>query len=168
MRYKGMMALIPLGVVLVGGGAAAAFWPRSVEQPIAFSHQKHVGDMGLDCTICHLYAETGVRATIPNVHVCEMCHAAPLTDSPEEALLVEFIESREPIPWRKVYWTADHVFFSHRRHTAIAEIPCETCHGAVGGMSTPISTQLVEITMDRCVQCHRLESASTDCITCHR
>lgn len=157
-----------------GSGAAlvlavAIFIPShgSVTQPIRFNHSKHVEDLGLPCTTCHLYAETGTRATIPNLEVCKMCHSTPLTDSAEEARLVEYIQAGEPIPWRKVYWVPEHVYFSHRRHTSVAEIACETCHGAIGEMSSPVSSPAVKITMDRCISCHRGADASDDCISCH-
>lgn len=168
MRLFGITVVVCSTLLVAGAGAAALLGPGPVDQPIAFNHSKHVQDLGLDCTVCHLYARTGTRATIPNIQVCGMCHTSPLTESPEEAHLVEHIESQEPIPWRKVYWVPEHVYFSHRRHTSAGEIQCETCHGAIGELSTPVSRQLVEISMDGCVQCHRLQQVSTDCINCHR
>ena len=148
--------------------AAILLPPRgSATQPIRFNHSKHTKDLGLPCTTCHLYAETGARATIPNIEVCRMCHTTLLTESEEEARLVEYIQAGEPIPWRKVYWVPEHVHFSHRRHTSVAEIPCETCHGAIGERSSPVTRRLVNITMDGCVSCHRDAGASDDCISCH-
>ncbi|MDP2956482.1 MAG: cytochrome c3 family protein [Longimicrobiales bacterium] len=167
MRVGAAVAVGSAAVLVVAG----AFFLRSrgaVEQPIAFNHSKHVQDLGLVCTTCHLYAETGTRATIPNIEVCQMCHAQPLTESPEEAVLVEHIQSGQPIRWRKVYWVPDHVYFSHRRHTSVAKIACETCHGAMGEMVAPVSRPMVKITMDRCLNCHKSEGASSDCISCHR
>ena len=157
------------GATVLVLGAALFLGPlESVNQPLVFSHSKHTEDLGLPCTTCHLYAETGTRATIPNIEVCGMCHTAPLTDFPEEARLVEHIQAGEPIPWSKVYWIPDHVFFSHRRHTSVAEIGCETCHGDVGGRATPLTKRLVKISMDRCMDCHWATGASNDCISCHR
>ncbi len=154
--------------VLVVAGSVLLWSLGSVDQPIDFNHSKHVEDLGLGCTTCHLYALTGTRATIPNIEVCGMCHTVPLTESEEELLVVEQIQSGQPIPWRKIYWVPAHVYFSHRRHTSTAEIACETCHGAVGESSTPVSRPLVKIKMNLCVQCHRQSEASTDCISCHR
>jgi hypothetical protein len=155
-----VVALGVVGFVLVRGGSA--------RQPVAFSHRQHVEDASMLCTDCHLYAETGMRATIPNVDICAYCHSEPLTESPDEARVVEHIASGEPIPWQKVHVTPDHVFFSHRRHTAIAELECQTCHGSVEEMDEALTRPLVRITMDRCISCHEEDEASNDCILCHR
>jgi hypothetical protein len=168
MRIIGAAFATGSAAVLVVVGTFFLGSRGSVHQPIAFNHSKHVEGLGLPCTTCHLYAETGTRATIPNIEVCRMCHTAPLTESPEEALLVEYIQSGQPIPWRKVYWVPEHVYFSHRRHTSVAGIACETCHGAVGERGTPVTRPMVKITMDRCVECHQSAAASRDCISCHR
>ncbi|MFH1764259.1 MAG: cytochrome c3 family protein [Gemmatimonadota bacterium] len=168
MRAVGLAVAAGSAVVLVVAGSLLLRSRGSFNQPIAFNHSKHVEDMGLPCTTCHLYAETGTRATIPNIEVCRMCHTAPLTESPEEALLVEYIQSGQSIPWRKVYWVPEHVYFSHRRHTSVAEIACEICHGAIGQRVTPVTSPMVKITMDRCVECHQSVEASRDCISCHR
>jgi len=163
-------------VGLAAGGAAVlvlsavALIPSlgATRQPLAFNHNKHVEELGLPCTTCHLYAKTGIRATIPNIEVCRMCHAAPLTESEEEAHLVEHIQAEEAIPWRKIYRVPEHVFFSHRRHTAVAGVECETCHGDVGSLAAPFSQQMVKITMERCMGCHWEVEASNDCMSCHR
>jgi hypothetical protein len=159
---------VAAATALVLGAASLMSLRGSVDQPLAFSHTKHTEDLGLPCTTCHLYAETGMRATIPNIEVCRMCHTAPLTESEEEVRLVEFIEAGEPIPWSKVYWVEDHVYFSHRRHTSVAGIECETCHGEVKSMAVPVSKPAVKITMDRCMECHWTLGASNDCDSCHR
>ena len=168
MRVIGTTVAVGSAAALVVAGTFFVRSLGSVDQPIAFNHSKHVEDLGLPCTTCHLYAETGTRATIPNIEVCEMCHTAPLTESPEEALVVEHIQSGQPIPWRKVYRVPEHVYFSHRRHTSVAEIACDTCHGAIGERLTPVTRPMVKITMDRCVECHQSTAASRDCISCHR
>jgi hypothetical protein len=168
MRVVTAALLVGAAGLLTGASACFRGSQRPVHQPIAFNHSKHVQDLGLVCTTCHLYAETGPRATIPNIEVCEMCHAQPLTESPEEAVLIEHIQSGEPIRWLKVYRVPAHVYFSHRRHTSVAKIACETCHGAIGERVAPVSRPLVKITMNRCLDCHQSEGASSDCIACHR
>ena len=162
------LALVVL-VLLVGGAIAAGLAWRgpALEQPIAFNHELHVEEMGAECTDCHQHVLDGARATIPNIGVCADCHEEAQTDSPEEARLVEYIQAGEPIPWLKVYTVPDHVYFSHRRHAAIAEIACETCHGEVGQQSQPVTRPAVEMTMDHCMDCHEETGASNDCIWCH-
>lgn len=154
--------------VLIAATLLWAMAPRPVTQPIAFNHSLHVGDVGLDCTECHSYVLTGARATIPNVEECGMCHAEALTESEEEQRLVAFVESGEPIPWRKVYRVPDHVYFSHRRHAAIAGIECERCHGPMAERTLPVTRPAVRLTMDACIECHDQSGVTNDCITCHR
>ena len=140
---------------------------REVEQPIAFSHLLHIDAVGLECTDCHLFAETGVRATIPNLETCSSCHE-DASGSEDIDRLLALAEAGTPIPWQKVYWVPDHVYFSHRRHTAMAEIACDVCHGDAGTREQPFSRPLVALTMDQCMDCHYETGASNDCIACHR
>ena len=37
------------------------------DQPIAFPHTVHVGELGLDCTFCHRNVTKGAAATVPAV-----------------------------------------------------------------------------------------------------
>jgi hypothetical protein len=154
-------------VAVVATGALLAMNPRPARQPINFNHRLHVEDSGLECGDCHLHALTGVRATIPNVGVCLDCHDEVQTESPEEAKVVAYVQAGEPIPWRKVYLLPDHVYFSHRRHTTIAGLECEVCHGPVGERVDPVSRPFTPMTMDACMECHDASGASNDCIYCH-
>lgn len=156
-------------VVLAGIGVAVSTTPPEVVQPLAFNHALHIDDVGLECTDCHLYVTSGERTVVPNIQGCADCHFdEPITESEAEARLLEHIESEQPIPWRQIYWVPDHVYFSHRRHTATAEIPCETCHGPVAERTEPLTRRLAPIDMDTCMDCHYRTEASNDCIACHR
>lgn len=162
-------ALLAIGVVLVLVVVGVVFsMPRPIRQPLAFNHSLHINDVGAECTDCHLYVETTMHATIPNITVCADCHEEALTDSPQEAWLVEQIQSGTRIPWRKLYRLPDHVFFSHRRHTAVGEVECTTCHGDMSARTEPPGRPLVPLSMDRCITCHEKVGASNDCISCHR
>lgn len=44
------------------------------EQPIAFSHKQHAGDLGIGCVYCHFSAGQGPHAGIPPAKVCMNCH----------------------------------------------------------------------------------------------
>jgi len=44
------------------------------EQPLAFSHRLHSGDLSLPCLYCHSGAEKGARAGIPAASTCMNCH----------------------------------------------------------------------------------------------
>lgn len=162
------LGTVVLGLLVVGALVAGlARARRPLSQPIAFSHQLHVEEMGAECTDCHQHVLTGARATIPNIAVCADCHEEAQSESPEEAKLVEYIQAGEPIPWIKVYTVPDHVYFSHRRHAAIAAIECENCHGEVGQRTEPVVRPAVKMTMDHCMDCHEESGASNDCIWCH-
>lgn len=168
MRLLTIAVLVVLVLGLAATGALYLWIPPHVEQPLAFNHQLHVEESGMDCTDCHLYAESGARATIPNVTVCADCHSEVLTESEVEARLVEYVEAEQLIPWRKVYWVPAHVVFSHRRHTAVAGLECEACHGPIAAAVEPVSRPFQPISMDGCMECHYEQGASNDCIACHR
>ncbi len=65
-------------VILVWGfdlrttGDDAGYAP---EQPIAFSHRLHAGEMKIDCLYCHFGAESSRTAGMPTSNVCLNCHA---------------------------------------------------------------------------------------------
>ncbi|HPW56418.1 MAG: cytochrome c3 family protein [Thermoanaerobaculaceae bacterium] len=44
------------------------------EQPIAFSHRLHGGELAVPCLYCHFGAETSRHAGIPPANVCMNCH----------------------------------------------------------------------------------------------
>ena len=159
------VAMLALTALVTG---AAGIWGKSATQPIAFNHQKHVVELGMECTECHQHAVEGARATIPNSPVCAMCHEEPQTDSSQEARVVKYIQDGEQIPWQIVNWMPDHVYFSHRRHTAIAGIDCEVCHGPIREQSEPLRRPLRHLSMETCIDCHEASGASTDCVSCHK
>ena len=163
----GWVAVLVVAPIAVAG-VAFSLLPEPIAQPIVFSHHLHVEEVGAECVDCHRYARSGVRATIPNIQVCAGCHQEAQTESPEEAKLFEYIRDDRPIPWRKIYWVPDHVYFSHRRHTTTAGIECETCHGAIRERELPLDRPLVPIAMDECIRCHQETGAAYDCLLCHR
>ncbi|MDP6051460.1 MAG: cytochrome c3 family protein [Candidatus Latescibacteria bacterium] len=44
------------------------------EQPLAFSHRLHSGDLQIQCLYCHTGAEKSSRAGIPSANTCMNCH----------------------------------------------------------------------------------------------
>lgn len=44
------------------------------EQPIAFSHRVHSGDLKMDCLYCHSDADKSRHAGIPSSSICMNCH----------------------------------------------------------------------------------------------
>ncbi len=45
------------------------------EQPIAYSHRLHAGELQIDCQYCHSGARRSPLAGIPAVEVCMNCHS---------------------------------------------------------------------------------------------
>ena len=43
-------------------------------QPIAFPHNTHVSEAGIDCQFCHRTVSTDEAASIPAVAQCQFCH----------------------------------------------------------------------------------------------
>lgn len=44
------------------------------EQPIAFSHRLHAGELAINCQYCHFGAEQSRHAGIPATDICMNCH----------------------------------------------------------------------------------------------
>lgn len=44
------------------------------EQPIAYSHRLHAGELQIDCLFCHSAADDSQHAGIPSSDVCMKCH----------------------------------------------------------------------------------------------
>lgn len=139
-----------------------------VAQPIQFNHQKHVKDVGLECSTCHEYYTTSEHSGLPSLTTCEGCHSTAITKSTEEQRLLALIASEDRPAFRKLFRMPDHVHYSHRRHVVAGSVTCETCHGAIADTTAPPAVPLKRITMDTCVTCHTERGVSTDCTQCHR
>lgn len=140
-------------------------YEEAPEQPIAFSHKKHVGELKLECTTCHLYADRGKHATAPAVQICMSCHEGVATDKPEIQKLTKFWEDKQPIPWAQVHNVQDYVYFTHKRHIK-AGLDCANCHGEVATMDKIYRVNSLK--MGWCVDCHKSKEAPLDCYTCHK
>ena len=142
-------------------------------QPIAFPHTVHVQQLGLDCTFCHRNVTQGAAATIPAVGLCMTCHQTVGDDIPEVEKLRAVFAQGQSIDWIRVHRVPDHVHFVHEAHIRFfserdgvsAAAVCSTCHGDVGSMVKV--RQVRSLKMSDCVDCHRDNSAPTDCSTCH-
>jgi hypothetical protein len=141
------------------------------EQPVAYSHALHAGELQLDCQYCHFGASQSRHAGIPPAQVCMNCHTQAKKDSPEVKKVAEAVAENRPIRWVKVHRLPDHAFFSHQSHVAGGGLACQECHGPV---ETMVRVEQVEpMTMGWCLDCHRAKAprvaaATTDCAGCHR
>jgi len=122
------------------------------EQPVAFSHAQHAGQLGLSCLYCHTGVEESPVAKIPPTQTCMNCHQAIKTDSPKLALVKASWESGKPVPWVRVHKTPDFVFFNHSAHVTRG-VGCVSCHGPVNEM--PVIVHTKSLSMGWCLDCHR-------------
>jgi hypothetical protein len=127
-------------------------------QPVPYSHELHVGQLGMDCRYCHAFVERGPHAGVPPTQVCMNCHRQVQKDSPKLAAVRESWETGKPIPWIRVHKTPDFAYFDHSAHMGFGvgenrgAIGCETCHGRVDTMGTV--QQVMPLSMSWCVDCH--------------
>lgn len=165
------------------------------DQPIAFSHRLHAGELQISCVYCHAGAEKGRHAGIPATSVCMNCHKTvtasfgTMRDNPKaiseelQKLFVLYglddnrnrdLKKAKPIPWVRVHNLPDHASFDHRVHVH-AGVACQKCHGPIETMERV--RQVETLSMGWCVNCHRDANvhgvagkkvkASTDCAACH-
>lgn len=123
-----------------------------VEQPVQFSHERHVGGLGLDCRYCHSSVDQSSFADYPPTHTCMTCHSQIWAASPFLEPVRESFRTGEPIPWNRVHDLADFAYFNHAVHVAQG-VGCETCHGRVDLM--PLLWKTETLYMDWCLDCHR-------------
>ena len=151
-------------------------------QPIPFSHKHHAGLWKIDCQYCHSGTDRSRAAGVPSVDLCMGCHAqfpAGYDELSGIQTLKRHFEEGKSIQWVQIHRLPEHVKFQHQAHVRRSDlgIQCQTCHGPVETMEkvvmTPdtkwwpwgLPTQKLE--MGWCVQCHRDNGASQDCLTCH-
>ncbi|REJ88179.1 MAG: cytochrome C [Planctomycetota bacterium] len=142
----------------VGVGAAIVRSPYATEvgvvrvQPVPFSHQHHVGDVGIDCRYCHRSVETEAFAGLPSTDVCMDCHSVLWADSPMLEPVRESYRTGEPLAWNRVHDLPDYAYFNHAIHVRQG-VACETCHGRVDEM--PLMYREETLHMQWCLECHR-------------
>jgi len=140
------------------------------DQPIKFSHVTHVQKNKMECQYCHWSVSKASFAAIPEVDTCMGCHGQMVpgsTDEQKEEInkIKEHYENEEPIAWEKVHVMPDHVRFNHKRHVK-AGVSCHECHGMVPKMEKV--ERVSSMKMGWCIDCHRVQGTSIDCLVCHK
>jgi hypothetical protein len=122
------------------------------QQPVQFSHERHVAGNGLDCRYCHTSVETSSFAGIPSTQTCMNCHSQIWSQSPFLEPVRASFRDGTPMRWVRVHNLPDFVYFAHSIHVSKG-VGCDTCHGRVDRM--PLIWQEASLQMDWCLDCHR-------------
>jgi formate-dependent nitrite reductase cytochrome c552 subunit len=155
--------------LLAGGGVTLAamiyyFTPKytrvgySPDQPVPFSHQQHVGQLGIDCRYCHQAVTESPHSTVPTAETCMGCHSVIKTDSPALAPIRLSYESSQggnpgvAVPWKRIHKVPDYAYFNHAVHVNRG-VSCVSCHGKVNEMK--VVYQHEPQSMSWCLDCHR-------------
>ena len=124
----------------------------TLEQPVPFSHDHHVAELGIDCRYCHSFVESSPVAGVPPTTTCMSCHSQIWTQAALLAPVRQSLADRRPIHWRRVNRLPDYVYFDHSIHIAKG-VGCTTCHGPIQEMR--LTRQVAPMTMGWCLDCHR-------------
>lgn len=123
-----------------------------VEQPVPFSHDHHVAQIGIDCRYCHTSVEVAASAGIPPTSTCMNCHNMVFANvgmlEPVRASLRDDV----PLEWNRVHDLPDFAFFNHSVHLAKG-IGCSSCHGPVHNMQLMYRENTLQ--MNWCIDCHK-------------
>lgn len=122
------------------------------EQPVPFSHQHHVGVLGIDCRYCHTTVEYSSYAGMPPTKTCMNCHSQIWVGSKMLEPVRESYRQNSPLRWDRVYNLPGFVYFDHSIHVQKG-IGCSSCHGRIDEM--PFTYQIPSLLMDWCLKCHR-------------
>src|SRR5512139_2698646 len=104
---------------LVVGGVWYYFTPEYSRvgygpiQPVPYSHETHVSQLGLDCRYCHVGVEQSWYANIPSPSVCMNCHSQVLVNDARLAPVRDSFRSGVPVPWVQIHRTPDFAYFNH-------------------------------------------------------
>ena len=105
------------------------------EQPIQFSHERHVAGNG-----------------IPPTKTCMNCHSQIFANSPFLEPVRESFRTGKSLEWTRVHDLPDFAHFNHSIHVAKG-VGCTTCHGQVDRM--PLMWREKSLQMEWCLDCHR-------------
>jgi len=123
-----------------------------VSQQVPFSHQHHVGGLGIDCRYCHTGVEKSAFAGLPPTHTCMTCHSQLWTEAPLLAPVRESLITGTPLRWKRINNVPDYVYFDHHIHVQKG-VGCVSCHGRVDEM--PLLWKSETLYMKWCLECHR-------------
>lgn len=143
-----------LSYVLYEVGQSSYYRAQTIPQiqPVPFSHEHHVAQLGIDCRYCHTSAEKSAFAGMPSTQTCMSCHSQMWTNAAMLAPVRESYETGQSIAWTRVNALPEFVYFNHSIHIAKG-IGCTTCHGQIGKMA--LTWRATTLQMTWCLDCHR-------------
>ncbi len=121
-------------------------------QQVPFSHQHHVGVLGIDCRYCHTTVEHSSFAGLPPTKTCMNCHSQIWVGSEVLQPVRDSYQTNKPLNWDRVYNLPGFVYFDHSIHVHKG-IGCASCHGRIDEM--PFTYQAQSLLMEWCLDCHR-------------
>ncbi|MGF1483078.1 MAG: cytochrome c3 family protein [Opitutales bacterium] len=121
-------------------------------QPVAFSHQLHSEQLGMDCRYCHTHVDKSGHSNVPTTETCMACHSMIRSNDSALALVRESYDSGEAIPWVRIHAAPDYVYFNHAAHVNRG-VSCVDCHGRIDQMEVVYHDQ--PLSMGWCLECHR-------------
>jgi hypothetical protein len=121
-------------------------------QPVPFSHEHHVGVLGIDCRYCHTTVEQSSYAGMPPTKTCMNCHSQIWVGSDMLEPVRESYSSGRSLHWHRVYNLPGFAYFDHSIHVQKG-IGCSSCHGRIDEM--PFTYQVPSLLMEWCLDCHR-------------
>jgi hypothetical protein len=149
----GVIPVLAAGVAYqIAGSPYITSQNVTVDQPVPFSHEHHVGGLGLDCRYCHSSVEKARFAGLPPTETCMTCHSQIWTNAEMLAPVRASLAEERPIRWQRVNQLPGYVYFDHSVHVAKG-VGCTTCHGPIQQMK--LTRQAEPLTMQWCLDCHR-------------
>jgi hypothetical protein len=121
-------------------------------QPVPFSHEHHVGILGIDCRYCHTSVEQSSYATVPPTKTCMNCHSQIWVGSNVLEPVRDSYRTGKSLHWQRIYNLPGFVYFDHSIHVHKG-VGCTTCHGQIDQM--PFTYQVPSLLMEWCLDCHR-------------
>lgn len=143
-----------LSYVLYEVGQSSYYRAQTIPQiqPVPFSHEHHVAQLGIDCRYCHTSVEKSAFAGMPSTQTCMSCHSQIWTNAAMLAPVRESYETGQSIAWTRVNALPEFVYFNHSIHIAKG-IGCTTCHGQIDKMA--LTWRATTLQMTWCLDCHR-------------
>src|SRR5262245_57231383 len=81
------------------------------EQPVPFSHARHVRSDEIDCRYCLMSVETSSLAGTPPTETCMHCHSQIGVQASMLAPVRDSFQTGRPLVWKRVYNLPAHMHF---------------------------------------------------------